>query len=115
MDFSNTQYGCAYILPVGTIYLLCDSLYRQKGHTVMGINYNRIAHVANLSKSIDKDGIEWTNELNIISWNGGHPVYDLREWDESHNKCRVGVKLSLEEMTQLVKGFSDFVKEVELI
>ncbi|NLN48820.1 MAG: hypothetical protein GX154_07020, partial [Clostridiales bacterium] len=23
----------------------------------------------------------WTKELNLISWNGREPKYDLREWD----------------------------------
>lgn len=81
----------------------------------MGINYNRIAQVATLSRNIDKDGITWINELNIISWNNGRPVFDIREWDESHNKCRIGVKLDSDEMKQLVDGFSKYAKEVELI
>lgn len=81
----------------------------------MGINYNRIAQVATLSRNIDKDGVTWTTELNIISWNNGRPCFDLREWDESHNKCRIGVKLTPEEMKQLVDGFSKYAKEVELI
>lgn len=82
---------------------------------IMGINYNRIAQIATLSRNIDKDGITWSNELNIISWNNGVPVFDIREWDESHNKCRLGVKLSADEMKQLVNGFSKYAKEVELI
>lgn len=81
----------------------------------MGINYNRIAQIATLSRNIDKDGVTWSNQLNIISWNGGTPVFDIREWDESGNKCRLGVKLSPEEMKQLVNGFSKYAREMEQI
>lgn len=81
----------------------------------MGINYNIIKPIATLSRSIDKDGITWTSELNIISWNNGTPVFDLRSWDESHNKCSVGLKLSADEMKQLITGFREYAEEVGLI
>lgn len=86
-----------------------------KENSNMGINCNLIRQIATLSRNIDKDGITWTNELNIISWNNGVPVFDVREWDESHNKCRIGVKLSADEMRQLVNGFSNYAKDMELI
>ena len=28
----------------------------------------------------------WRKELNLISWNGASPKYDIREWDEPHEK-----------------------------
>lgn len=28
----------------------------------------------------------WTKELNLISWNGREPKYDLREWSPEHDK-----------------------------
>ncbi len=28
----------------------------------------------------------WNKELNIISWNGQSPKYDLRDWDPHHEK-----------------------------
>lgn len=28
----------------------------------------------------------WQKELNIVSWNGGNPKYDIREWDMDHTK-----------------------------
>ena len=26
----------------------------------------------------------WAKELNLVSWNGNDPKYDLRSWDDSH-------------------------------
>ena len=49
----------------------------------------------------------WTKELNLISWNGRDPKYDIREWAPDHEKMGKGVTLSKEEMAALkeaVKG-----------
>ena len=26
----------------------------------------------------------WKKELNIVSWNGGKPKYDIRDWASNH-------------------------------
>lgn len=28
----------------------------------------------------------WRKELNLISWNGRDPKYDIRDWSEDHSK-----------------------------
>ncbi|TYQ13079.1 UNVERIFIED_CONTAM: hypothetical protein Cloal_4128 [Acetivibrio alkalicellulosi] len=43
----------------------------------------------------------WTKELNLVSWNGKEPKYDLREWDPEHEKMGKGVTLSEEELKEL--------------
>ena len=43
----------------------------------------------------------WTKELNLVSWNGREPKYDLREWSPEHDKMGKGVTLSKEEMEAL--------------
>ncbi len=43
----------------------------------------------------------WNKELNKISWNGGAPKYDIRDWDENHEKMGKGVTLSEEELRKL--------------
>lgn len=43
----------------------------------------------------------WKKELNLISWNGRDPKYDLRDWDEDHEKMGKGVTLSKDELIQL--------------
>ncbi len=45
----------------------------------------------------------WRKELNRISWNGGAPKYDIRDWAPEHEKMGKGVTLSEEEMEALKK------------
>ena len=45
----------------------------------------------------------WTKELNLVSWNGANPKYDIREWDQNHEKMGKGVTLSNEEFAALKK------------
>lgn len=45
----------------------------------------------------------WRKELNKISWNGGAPKYDIRDWAPEHEKMGKGVTLSEEEMEALKK------------
>lgn len=49
----------------------------------------------------------WTKELNLVSWNGAAPKYDIRDWDPEHEKMGKGVTLTEEEMMklkELIKG-----------
>lgn len=43
----------------------------------------------------------WTKELNLISWNGRDPKYDIREWSPDHTRMGKGVTLSDEEFETL--------------
>ena len=52
--------------------------------------------------TIAKYGTGWNKELNIISWNGGAPKFDIRDWDEHHVKLSRGVTLSSWEMRKMV-------------
>lgn len=52
----------------------------------------------------------WTKEVNIVSWNDRPGKYDIREWDESHQKMGKGLTLSKEEVKQL----KDILNSIEL-
>ncbi len=43
----------------------------------------------------------WKKELNIVSWNDRAPKFDIREWDEEHQKMGKGVTLSNDELKEL--------------
>ena len=45
----------------------------------------------------------WRKELNLISWNGGAPKYDIRDWAPDHEKMGKGVTLTEEELAVLKK------------
>ena len=43
----------------------------------------------------------WRKELNLISWNGAAPKYDIRDWAPEHEKMGKGITLTEEEMKSL--------------
>lgn len=45
----------------------------------------------------------WRKELNLISWNGRPPKFDLREWAPDHEKMGKGITLTNEELAELSK------------
>ena len=49
--------------------------------------------------STEKSG--WTKEINLVSYNGAPPKYDIRTWDPNHEKMGKGITLTKEELTQL--------------
>ena len=63
----------------------------------MDIKYDIIEEIGVLSEN-DKG---WKKELNLISWNGAKPKYDIRDWSPEHEKMGKGVTLSEEEMKML--------------
>jgi len=50
---------------------------------------------------ISESASGWKKELNKISWNGGNPKYDIRDWAPDHQKMGKGVTLTDEEFTAL--------------
>ena len=61
------------------------------------ITYEIVMQIGVVSQS----GSGWTKELNLISWNGRPPKYDLRDWSPGHEKMGRGVTLSREELLAL--------------
>ena len=45
----------------------------------------------------------WTKELNRISWNGGDPKCDIRDWAPEHEKMGKGVTLTDDEAAKLLE------------
>jgi hypothetical protein len=50
---------------------------------------------------VSRAGSDWTKELNLVSWNGRAPKYDIRDWSPGHEKMGKGVTLSREELLAL--------------
>ena len=44
--------------------------------------------------------LEYT-KWNLVSWNGGAPKYDIRDWSEDHTKMGKGVTLTAEQAKKL--------------
>lgn len=68
-------------------------------------NYKIVEHIGTL-----KHAGNYATELNIISFNGGEPKYDLRKWDKPANRMYKGISLSKEE----IKTLKDLLNEIKL-
>ncbi len=49
----------------------------------------------------------WRKELNVISWNGNLPKFDIREWDEDHSHMSRGITMTKDELKALKELFSE--------
>ncbi|MFS1174292.1 YdbC family protein [Enterococcus lactis] len=49
----------------------------------------------------------WRKELNLVSWNGRPPKFDLRDWAPDHEKMEKGLTLTNEEFEQLQKAIEN--------
>lgn len=54
----------------------------------------------------------WKKEINRLSWNGGEPKYDIRQWGPDHEKMGKGISLTEEELRELAKILN---KEVDFL
>ena len=44
----------------------------------------------------------YKKEINLISWNGAKPKYDIRSWSPGREKCGKGITLTEEEAKMLL-------------
>ena len=52
----------------------------------------------------------WSRELNLISWNGREPKFDVRDWAPGNEKMGKGISLSKEE----AKALKEILNSLEL-
>lgn len=45
----------------------------------------------------------WRKELNLVSWNGNAPKYDIRDWSPDHEQMGRGITLYEAEMKRVVE------------
>ena len=73
--------------------------------------YEIVEHIGTLSESAKG----WTKELNRISWNGGEPKYDIRDWAPEHEKMGKGVTLSEDEMMKFAALEYDILLSTSIV
>ncbi|MHB9291378.1 hypothetical protein Holit_00453 [Hollandina sp. SP2] len=74
------------------------------------ITYDILKHYGVLRE--DKGG--WKKEINLVSWNGRPPKFDIRDWAPGHQKMGKGITLTREEAVILVEVLSrSLTKEPE--
>lgn len=69
-------------------------------------NYDIIEELGVLSESSSG----WSKELNLISWNGRPPKFDIRDWSPDHEKMGKGITLSNDD----IKSLKELLKDVEV-
>lgn len=45
----------------------------------------------------------WKKELNLVSWSEAEPKYDIRMWNETHERMGKGITITKEELAELKK------------
>ena len=64
------------------------------------IQYEIVKEIAVLSKGDSG----YTKEINLISWNGREPKYDIRSFSPNREKCGKGIPLNADEAAALLEA-----------
>lgn len=86
---------------------------RESGREASGLSgkfsYEIVEHIGVLAQY--QTG--WVKELNLISWNGSRPKYDIRDWDRNHVSMSRGITLHADEAEKLLEllGNVDFTEK----
>ena len=64
------------------------------------ITYEIKRHIAVLKEGTGG----WSLELNLVSWNEAQPKYDIRFWNEDHDRMMRGLTLDKESAAELTKA-----------
>lgn len=70
------------------------------------IQYEIVKEIAVLSQSDSG----YTKEINLISWNGNEPKYDIRSFSPDREKCGKGITLTEAEVKTLLEAFETELK-----
>ncbi len=63
------------------------------------IKFEIVEEICTLSESPNG----WTKQLNLVSWNGSKPKYDIREWSDDRQRMSKGITLTEDEMSKIVE------------
>lgn len=77
--------------------------------TEKGITFEIVRPIMVLSES--ERG--YTREINLVSWNGADPKYDIRNWHPGREKCGKGITLTEGEAIVLMDALKEVFSEEE--
>lgn len=66
------------------------------------ITFEIIRHIGVVSES----PTGWLKEVNLISWGGGTPKYDIRDWSPDHERMSKGITLTENEARKIAELIS---------
>lgn len=61
--------------------------------------------------TLSKDMSGWTTELNIVSFNGREPKFDLRKWSPAHDNMAKGVSFNEEQAEIIIKALKEEIEK----
>lgn len=70
------------------------------------IQYEIVKEIAVLSQNDSG----YTKEINLISWNGNEPKYDIRSFSPNREKCGKGITLTESEVKTLLEALETELK-----
>lgn len=70
------------------------------------IQYEITREIAVLSESDSG----YTKEINLVSWNGAEPKYDIRSFSPDRAKCGKGITLTAGEAARLLESLQNELK-----
>ncbi len=73
------------------------------------VKFRIVKSIGTISDSTVKN-VKWVKRLNLISWGGRPPKFDLRPWGPNNTPGR-GITLTYDELVNLVKESVKFFKE----
>lgn len=56
--------------------------------------------------NISEPDTNWIKQLNVVSWNGAEPKYDIRPWNDDKSKMGKGISLTKDELKKLYELLS---------
>lgn len=59
---------------------------------------------------LSKSDSGYTKEINLISWNGNEPKYDIRSFSPNREKCGKGITLTEQEVKSLLAALQTELK-----
>ena len=70
------------------------------------ITFEIVEHIGTL-EVFDNREEKWTKEVNLVSWNGGKPKIDVRDWNSSHDRMSRGITLTEDQAKNLTRALVD--------
>ena len=70
------------------------------------ITFEIVEHIGVIDEINNRDE-KWTKEVNVVSWNGGKPKIDVRDWNSSHTRMSRGITLTEDQAMKMTKALVD--------
>ena len=74
------------------------------------VEYTIHEHLAVLDRYEGRE-VPWAKEVNIVSWNGGQPKIDIRDWSQDHTRMSRGITLTEEQAEKLTAALAERYQE----